>query len=159
MIRDAIFSKCKTYRYELHRIWDAEGPKIMFLMLNPSTANETIDDRTVSRCINYAQEWGYGGLLIGNLFSYRSRYPEKLFCPDDPIGPLNNFHLKEMSKRCERVICAWGNSSLIKKLNFDISKLNDIKAPLFYLEKMKDGTPKHPLYLRKSLLPRPFSIK
>ena len=90
---------------------------------------------------------------------HRSRYPEKLFCPDDPIGPHNNFHLKEMSKRCERVVCAWGNSSLIKKLNFDISSLEDIKAPLFYLEKMKDGTPKHPLYLKKSLLPRPFSIK
>ena len=70
MEKRAIISECNRYRYQLHRTWDKEKDKVLFIMLNPSTADSDNDDLTTIRCINYAKKWGYGGLMIGNIYPF-----------------------------------------------------------------------------------------
>ena len=78
MIKSAEFSPDKVYRYELWRIWDEALPVCMFIGLNPSTADETVDDPTIRRCINFAKEWGYGQLVMTNLFAFRATKPAEM---------------------------------------------------------------------------------
>lgn len=160
MIKSAIISEDNKYRYELRRIWDDSKDLVMFIMLNPSTANAEKDDPTIRRCIRFAESWGYGGILVGNLFAYRSQFPETLLLTsDDPIGDKNKDYLVKMSKECDKIICAWGNQHIIDKLSkkFDTYKpLEGILCELNYLELSIDGTPKHPLYLKKDLIPRKY---
>jgi len=76
----ATFSPCRKYRYSLFRIWDEDKSLVLFIGLNPSTADEKEDDPTIRRCINFAKQWGwgYGGLIMGNLFSFRATQPSDL---------------------------------------------------------------------------------
>lgn len=155
MISDAYLSSCEQYRYELRRIWDEEKPKVLFIMLNPSTADENIDDPTIRRCIGYAKEWNCGGILVGNLFAYRSTNPNGLLKVDDPIGDDNIWHIKNLVSQSDIVVCAWGNSNIVKRLDkkikYDYRPLTVIKNNLHCLELSNDGTPKHPLQLKKNL--------
>lgn len=150
--KGALFSNCGKYRYKLWRIWNEDQATVLFIMLNPSTADHTKDDATIRRCIGFAKSWGFGGIYIGNLFGYRTSDPKDLKNLNDSRGPFNLIHLKALSKISKMTICAWGNKqgrqeNLIKEFN-----------NLHYLELAKDGTPKHPLYLKKNLLPQPFLI-
>jgi hypothetical protein len=158
----AFISECEKYRYELKRIWNESKPKVLFIMLNPSTADENIDDPTIRRCIGFAKSWNYGGILVGNLFAYRATKPKTLLNVDDPIGKDNLNHLKQMYNESEIIICAWGNGKIIKKLGKkfgnDYKPLSCIYDKIYYLELSKDGTPKHPLYLKKDLIPIQFEI-
>jgi len=156
--KGALLSDCKVYRYRLWRIWDEAKPKVMFIMLNPSTADGEMDDPTVRRCIGFAKSWGYGGLYIANLFAYRSTQPKDLLEHTDVVGLDNSFHLNEMSKKCEIAVCAWGNSKIVNKLKFNKQLLKGLKIPLYCIELSKDGTPKHPLYLKSELKPIKFLI-
>ena len=74
----AIISDCGLYRYELHRTWDFDKPKVLFIMLNPSTADAIHNDATTIRCINYAKRWGFGSMMIGNIYPYRTKSPREL---------------------------------------------------------------------------------
>ena len=157
--RSAIISENGLYRYKLERIWDINKPKVMFIMLNPSKADASIDDPTIRRCVSFAKSWGYGGILVGNLFAYRSTYPKELLSAKDPIGPDNINHLRFMYLESELIICAWGNANIIEKLNImDYKPLSGIVGRLSYLELSKDGTPKHPLYLKGNTQPHEFKI-
>jgi hypothetical protein len=85
----AEFSECQQYRYTLWRTWDSQADRVMFIGLNPSTADETEDDPTIRRCIRFAKDWGYGGILMMNAYAYRSTAPRGLKQVTDPIGPRN----------------------------------------------------------------------
>lgn len=146
-IKGAIISDCTKYRYQLWRIWDKSKPMVMFIMLNPSTADSTIDDPTIRRCIGYAKSWGYGGLYVGNLYAYRATDPSVLRNVEDAIGIENEKHLIEMDSKCEKTVCAWGNNEGRPEHIFKI--INN----LHYLKLNMDGTPAHPLYLKKDLNP------
>lgn len=152
-LKGAVISECGTYRYQLWRIWNNELPKVLFIMLNPSTADANIDDPTIRRCINFAKNWGYGGLYVGNLFAYRSTSPKALIYTADPFGEFNNYHLTEMTAKCDLIICAWGNAPILKKLQYH-PKFENINKPLHYIDLAKGGTPKHPLYLKGDLKPK-----
>ena len=91
---DAIFSVCRNYRYVLWRIWDNSKPKVMFIGLNPSTANEEIDDPTIRRVKSLAKNWGYGGVYMLNLFTYVTAYPEQLKKCENPLK-LADLYLKK----------------------------------------------------------------
>lgn len=149
-IKGAIISDCSKYRYQLWRIWDKTKPFVMFIMLNPSTADSDIDDPTIRRCIGYAKSWGYGGVYVGNLYAYRATEPSVLREVDNSIGIDNEKHLKEMDSKCEKIICAWGNRKGRPEHIF--SNFNN----LHYLKLNADGTPAHPLYLKKDLKPKKF---
>lgn len=155
MKKSAIISDCNQYRYLLSRVWDESKPLIMFMMLNPSTADADIDDPTIRRCIGFAKSWDYGGIYVGNLFAFRATIPKDLILQIDPIGKHNIFYLKTMEAKCEGVVYSWGNSPIVRRLQ----KLFPNYDPLYtyrpsvkyYIELSKDGTPKHPLYLKGNL--------
>lgn len=105
----ALFDGSHKYRYVLWRVWNSNKPYIMFIGLNPSTANEKTDDPTIRRVKSFAKTWGYGGVYMLNLFTYVTAYPEELMKCDDPLGPAD-YYLFEYAKKCEKIIFAWGNS-------------------------------------------------
>ncbi len=149
-ITGAIISDCNNYRYQLWRIWDNSKPNVMFIMLNPSTADSETNDPTIRRCIGYAKSWGYGGVYVGNLYAYRATDPKQLKLVDKPIGDDNIKHINEMMTKCEKIVCAWGNHE--GRPDHIFSNFNN----LHYIKLNADGTPAHPLYLKKDLEPKVF---
>ena len=110
MEKKANISKDKIYRYTLSRTWDSTRPTVLFIGLTPSIADENIDDPTITRCINFAKDWGYGTLLMANLFAFRSTYPKEIYLIDDPIGKDNDYYLLECVKQSDLIIACWGNN-------------------------------------------------
>ena len=146
--KNAIFSDCRKYRYALSRTWNGKKKTILFIGLNPSTADEKIDDPTIRRCINYAQNWGYGSLLMVNLFAYRATMPTELKNVKNPIGNDNDLHIIELSKKADLAVAAWGNEGSL--LNRD-KEVKIIIPILMCLKINKSGQPAHPLYQKKDL--------
>lgn len=145
----ALFSDCEDYRYALWRTWDSRKPSLAFIMLNPSTATETALDPTVRRCIDYAKRWGYGGLVVGNIFALRSTDPKMLYDVDDPIGPDNDEQLMKIIKSCGKVIVAYGKHGALHDRGAAVlSMIREFKTPMA-LKLNGDGSPAHPLYQKK----------
>lgn len=161
--KSAVFSPCRTWRYVLNRRWDLR-PVAMFIGLNCSTADETQDDPTVRRCIGYAHAWGYGGLVMTNLFAFRATDPRVMKVASDPVGPSNDQHLRvaaiSVVSEGGIVIAAWGNHGAYQGRSREVVELmGRIVAPkikLMCLRVTKAGQPQHPLYLPKDLGPVPF---
>lgn len=155
--KGAIISDDKFYRYLLWRKWDNELEPVIFIMLNPSTGNGEKDDPTVKKCLKYAKDWGYGSLYILNLFAYRATNPKELGLVKDPVGKFNYSYIKHFIKhqfyKKPIIIAAWGTFEIAKKLKNRVLALTN---ELYYLELSKDGSPKHPLYLRGNLKPKKF---
>jgi hypothetical protein len=150
--RAAIFSPCRQWRYTLVRIWDSERRPAQFICLNPSTADETHDDPTVRRCINFAQTWGFGGMVMTNLFAYRATDPKQMKAAPDPVGPDNDLFLYEVAFHAGIVVAAWGVYGSYRDRDKEVLKLLG-NLPVYYLTITKDGRPGHPLYLRGGTKP------
>ena len=127
----------------------------MFIGLNPSTADASKDDNTSRVCINYAKRWGYGGLLLGNLYAYRSTDPSGIRRCDDPVGPENDCWLKQMQDDAGLVVCSWTSAG--KYLNRDSEVLSFLRNP-HCLVRLKDGSPGHPLYKSSTLRPIKYVV-
>lgn len=145
MRKDALLSEDGVYRWWLSREWSILNPKrCTFVMLNPSTADAYEDDATIARCIGFSKKFGYGGMVVVNLYALRSRDPEALHSHEDPVGNANNFWLRnaiEHANGC--VIAAWGT-----KGGDRAQVIRDrYKGKLSCLKITKDGHPQHPLYL------------
>jgi hypothetical protein len=149
--RSAEFSACKKYRYALWRRWGTGQSYAMFIGLNPSTADDKVDDPTIRRCMSFAQSWGYDGLCMVNLFAYRATLPEKMKRARDPVGPETDKWLKRLAKKADVVIAAWGVHGQFMQRDQAVQQL---VAPLHYLRLTKRGYPGHPLYLPKTLEPQ-----
>lgn len=155
MKKKANISKDKIYRYTLSRTWDSKKPTVLFIGLNPSIADENVDDPTVTRCINFAKDWGYGTLLMANLFAYRTTYPKEIYLIDDPIGKDNDYYLLECVKQSDLIIACWGNNGTY----MDREKIiKELVPNLYCLQKNKNGTPHHPLRLPRNINPIPFNF-
>ena len=150
----AEFSKDRIYRYTLWRIWE-KTDYVMFIGLNPSTADETKDDPTIRRCIGFARDWGFGGLCMVNIFAYRATLPEKMKKVADPIGPMNDYYIALCSMRSELNIAAWGVHGIHKGRDEEI---RDLLPSLCHLGLTKVGRPRHPLYLAKTTRPVPWRL-
>jgi len=146
--KNATFSDCRKYRYGLSRTWNGKKKTILFIGLNPSTANKKIDDPTIRRCINYAQNWGYGSLLMVNLFAYRATMPSELKNVKNPIGNDNDLQIIELSKKADIAVAAWGNEGTLLNRDKEVKK---ILPNLMCLKINKSGQPSHPLYQKKDL--------
>lgn len=151
MIKGAIISDCEQYRYALWRIWDKEKGIATFICLNPSTADHEKDDNTATRCINYAMDWGYGGLCMGNLFAFRATEPKDMKSAVDPVGPENDSYLKKICSRSVVIVAGWGADGGYKNRDKHVLKL--IPEKIHCLKLTKHGFPWHPLYLKKTLVP------
>lgn len=152
VVMSAVLSECGRYRYRLSRTWDASLPVVAFIGLNPSTADHRVDDPTTRICVNYAKRWGYGAMLLGNLFSYRSRDPDKLYAVQDPVGPEGDYHLGRIVGEADLVVCCW--SARGRMSGRDEVVYRRIKNPRC-LSVLNDGSPGHPLY--KSSLLKPMT--
>jgi len=146
----ALFSEDRVYRYLLRReIW-VQRTTCLFIMLNPSTADEVKNDPTVTRCINFARYWGFGRLEVCNIFAYRATDPKELYdleYPSQVIGPDNDMHLRHAIERADRVVCAWGNHGTLFGRGIFIREAIRLqgKFPLAF-SITKKGQPIHPLY-------------
>lgn len=153
--RSAIFSLCRTWRYDLTRSWNYGDPVLVVIGLNPSTADETKDDPTIRRCVGFAKSWGFNSLFMLNLFALRSTDPNALRGANDPIGPDNDFHLHSICKG-RRVLCAWGTHGEFLGRGEEVREMLHGHCELGHLGLTKDGLPRHPLYLRADEKWRPW---
>lgn len=146
----AIYSVCERYRYVLSRIWAQDKPPLVMLMLNPSTATELKNDPTIARCEKRAHMWGYGGLIILNIFAYRATDPKDMKAQADPNGAYNDYYIKDTLRKAktDTIVCGWGTHGT----------LNDREAQIFEIFKAlghtpralkwtNKGHPQHPLYI------------
>jgi len=151
----ADFSEDRKCRFKLWRIWDDALPKVMFIGLNPSTANETESDPTITRCINFAKSWGYGGMYMTNLFAYVSTDPKQLVTSGEDLHN-NNHALIEVAIDCDLIIFCWGCFKQAKQRAKDII---DLFPRGHCIRITKSGNPEHPLYLPGNLKPIKFNSK
>lgn len=150
----ARFSPCGVYRYRLTREIAGGIGACTFVMLNPSTATAEVDDPTIRRCIGFARSWGFGRLVVVNLFALRSTDPAALSAHAEPIGPDNDAAIVEASLEATRVICAWGAHGSLRGRDAHVARLLlDRDVPLHALAVTKYGAPGHPLYLPKDARP------
>ena len=147
----AQISPCGQYRYTLTR-----GPltpypdrgTALFCMLNPSTADAALDDPTIRRCRGFADRWGCNGISVVNLYALRSTDPKALWRHDDPVGPMNDYLLREAARACGGVVCAWGANARPDRVAAAVEAFRSVGAKLHCLGTTKDGHPRHPLYVR-----------
>ena len=146
-VSEAVYSDCERYRYLLTRTW-GQGPKALFVMLNPSTATEVQNDPTVERCQRRAVALGYGAFRVTNIFAFRATDPKVMRAEADPIGPANDAAILDSVSWADMVLCAWGNHGLYLDRGAAVTTLlRQTKAPLFHLGLTGQSQPRHPLYV------------
>lgn len=151
----ARFSACRRWRTLLWRSWDANRPVANFLMLNPSTADETVLDPTCARARDYAQRWGYGALLVTNLFAWRATDPRAMRGAADPVGAGNDGAILRAAREARLVVCAWGNHGAHLGRSAHVrGLLRAAGIALHVLRVNGNGEPAHPLYLPARLTPQ-----
>lgn len=154
--KGAVISPCDTFRYALWRIWSPSEKLLMAIGLNPSKADAVINDATIRRLIDYAVRWGFGGLLMGNIFAWRGTYPHSLTTVPDRIGPDNDLWLGKMRDRSSLHLACWGNNAEIDPDR--IVAVRSLFPALHYLRLTQTGNPHHPLRLPKTLEPIKWEV-
>lgn len=161
----AIISACGKYRYRLDRLWNelAKAPRlVLWIMLNPSTADATADDQTLRKITAYSKAWGYDGLMVGNLYAWRSTSPAALLeaaHTNDIVGPEADGHLIQMLEQAELVVFAWGGNARPDRVEVVRALVKQHARSVPYFLELTTGTPaqpKHPLYLPGHLTPKPI---
>ena len=158
----------EPYRYTLHRNLSAQpalfgapaAPRmVLFVMLNPSTATETVNDPTVRRCIGFAQAWGFTTLEVCNLFAARSTDPDELLPMPDPVGEHNDREIEAAVARADLVVAAWGTHKAAVAAKDGLSRAAHVSGiiirthDLHALKLTAGGHPNHPLYMPADLTP------
>lgn len=160
----ATLSACGRYRYRLWRTLPGSlltaRRRLLFVMLNPSTADAAQDDPTIRRCVGFAKSWGFDVLEVVNLFAWRATDPHALRTVTDPIGPDNDQAIAQAAAAADLIIAAWGvlprwaadRESTVCRLTASA------RAPLRILEQTASRFPRHPLYVRGSCQPTVWSV-
>lgn len=153
----ARFSACRRWRTLLWRRWDAALPIANFLMLNPSTADEAVLDPTCARARDYVERWGYGALLVTNVFAWRATDPGEMKVARDPVGKGNDAAILAAASDAQIVVCAWGNHARhLGRSRAVLELLRGAGVALHALRLNANGEPAHPLYLPARLRPVPW---
>jgi hypothetical protein len=158
MIGRAYFSDCQRYRYALHRIWKVQDPIIMWIGMNPSTADEMVDDPTVRREINFSKAYGFGRYIKLNVMAYRATDPKDLLEVADPVGPRNMEAILGWANKAHAIVAAWGalpkvfapHAAAVERA------LRDAGHTLECIGLSKAGHPRHPLYMPNSSVLMPY---
>lgn len=167
MKASARLSPCGRFRHTLERIWGTGGRIALFCMLNPSTADHVIPDPTLDRVIAFAKSWGYDGVRIVNLCSFRATYPEDMYwfvdvCELDHQIAADLLLLRTEARREDVaiVVCAWGKvkKSMAQRAMTAHGILRS-ERETYAIHLNKDGSPGHPLYLSGALKPIPFELR
>lgn len=156
-LSEASYSACTSYRYALTRIW-GPGPRLAFVMLNPSTASELVNDPTVARCEARARAMGQGAFRVVNLFAFRATDPADLKRAASPVGPENDAVLAEAAAWADALLCAWGaHGAHLGRDAACLPILREAGKPLLHLGLTKAGQPRHPLYIAAARMPEAFT--
>lgn len=165
--RRTVFSPCRRYRYTLWREFREQAslfdstPKVgyvQFIGLNPSTADETNNDPTVTRCINFTKAWGYPAYCMTNIFAWRDTDPSAMKLSPDPVGPENNHWLLKIASTASLIVAAWGNHGTHLNRNSDVMRLlSEFQLKCFKIT--QSGQPEHPLYQRNDAALIPYVQK
>lgn len=147
----AIISSCGTYRYRLTRRWD-DRPMLGWIMVNPSSADDDADDPTIRRCKGFAAAWGFGGIVVCNLYALRSTDPSALRTHPDPVGPDNDEHLVASTEAL--TVAAWGVHGAGERSTRVRVLFDQAGRPLYHLGLTRSGQPRHPLYLPRAIAPQ-----
>jgi hypothetical protein len=152
MKRDAIFSNSRKYRYSLLREWDSSLPRVLYVMLNPSIADDEADDQTIKRCIYFAKKFGFGSLEVVNLYALISTDPSAIRTESEPEGKENDSHILEAAKRSSKIIVAWGEKGFYNQRHNKVTRmLYDNGYNLYCLKLTKERHyPRHPSRLPNS---------
>lgn len=148
----ALFSECERYRYLLSREW-SPGPTLVCCGLNPSTASHVTEDRTMGKVIGFASRWGYGSLVMVNLYAWRATDPRELAKSPDPIGPDNQRVLEVVARHARAVLCAWGQGGRDGRGQEVARMFLRRRTRLICLGLTRNGEPLHPLYQPNSARP------
>jgi len=152
---DAIISDDGQYRYALSRLVQTTGPKLLWVMLNPSTANAAVDDATIRKCLGFSRKWGIGSFRVVNLFALRSKDKTALWTGTEIIGPENDRHIDVMARWADQIVCAWGAKEKIppryresrpaRVMELLQTSTKNRGIPVFSLGTTRGGDPLHPL--------------
>lgn len=154
---EALYSDCGQYRYRLTRVWDSAAPRVLFVMLNPSTASETRNDPTIARCQKRAELLGFGTVDIANLFAFRATDPADLRTASHPIGPDNDAVLLSACNEADVILAAWGVHGTHMARDIEVvEKLHAAGHTLQALGETRHGLPRHPLYVSYAQRPQPW---
>lgn len=152
LVRDgmAVLSDDKLYRYRLTRRWSGMLDRpVCFCLLNPSTADAKQDDQTIRVCRGFAKLWGFGSMIVVNLYAFRATRPKAMWSAEGPVGPDNDQYILGAAQEAEQVIVAWG-ASMPKDLRCAaVAALLEPFKP-YCLGQTASGEPRHPLYLKKN---------
>lgn len=153
---NAIISVCGEYRYTLTREFNllySKRASVLFVMLNPSTADSEMNDPTIRRCLGFAKKWDCAKLTVVNLYAFRATDPIELFKAKDPVGVENNSHLRNELAFHGGAICAWGNNAKENRVREFTQMAKKAGTKLWHLGLTKGGQPRHPLYIKASQKP------
>lgn len=153
----AVSSPCRKYRNVLWRQRECGVGTVAFIGLNPSTADESLDDPTIRRCLGFAWDWGYSKLVVVNLFAWRSTIPQALKDVADPVGVANDEFTIEQSNSADLIVAAWGNMGVVaNRGSAVVHLLRDARLSVKCLGKTAKGQPRHPLYVQRDSQPVPY---
>lgn len=166
MLKSAVISPCGKFRYRLWRCWDTSQPshKLVFVMLNPSTADALVDDPTIRRCISFAQQHHFGMLEVVNLFAYRATKPADLARGGYNPGADNDRHLAEAAADAQGICLAWGSHGARPAVEARVQQVLPIirrhaRVPEQCLAITQRGHPAHPLMLPASCRLQDFTLQ
>lgn len=146
----ATLSDDGVYRYALWRVWDRDGDRLVWLMLNPSKADASLDDPTIRKCIGFAKRWGFGSIGVVNVAAFRATEPRDLYAARargvDVVGPENAAHVETCLRAAHTAIAAWGAN---KADGFPAASAEFLRRfdNVYCLGRAKNGAPRHPLML------------
>lgn len=145
----AIISECEQYRYRLTRRWK-DGPSILWVMLNPSIADAEQLDPTLRRCLGFSKAWGYGRMVIANIYALRSTDPKRLLKHNhNPSNRINNQYIYQEALRCKKIVLGCGSHSMARDRLSEVTHVitNLAGKKCYCLGTTQAGYPKHPLYV------------
>lgn len=155
---EAVYSACERYRYSLTRVWEPDGRRLLYIMLNPSKATELANDPTIERCERRARRLGYSGFRVVNLFALRETSPARLKRARSPVGPDNAAQVREALDWTDDVLCAWGVHGAHRGQDTKmLPLLRGGGKPLLALGETREGHPRHPLYVSYEMKPKSWA--
>lgn len=149
--RSAELSPCGRYRYLLTRTLATGSGTCLFVMLNPSTADHSVDDQTIRQCIGFTSAWGFNRLEVVNLFAWRATLPRDMYAAIDPIGPAGDSWILRAARGAGRIICAWGEHGRHRGRGEAVRQLLQAHGLTLHHLGLTKGhaQPRHPLYLAR----------
>jgi hypothetical protein len=146
------------YRYRLWRVWGDGNKRVVFVGINPSTADAKDDDPTIRKEIGFAQRWGFGALDKVNLFGWRDTDQCGLLEVPNPVGVENDCRILQALDHASLVVLCWGRGKTAAVRHLVDERVRREQHMLYHygpaervtLGTTDDGYPRHPLMLAYS---------